>query len=337
MAEPITAALRRAAELTAAGEPLAAVSVLRPVLIDHPDNSEAWCRLSAACLDAGHVDESLEAAKRAITLGERSWGHRLASLALTELGRRDEAVVSAREAVRRDPDEWRSHVALAEALDGVDAAEAVQAARRGADLSTGVARPYEVLGDVALHAHDVTAAREAYRRALVIDPSSDHARLNLRGLAGTVGNTPAPALPAAKPPPPRSRRTSRRALLLVVRKVAGWQAIGSFVLILAGIPSPSRLLAWAAALLLVLLAYLGLRGWFAAPAPARVAPLALVQANPVLGAACVLTALGLVLLVIAAITIAVGEWGLSLLFAVVVCSLLASAIATAGIRPGRSR
>ncbi|TDP97870.1 tetratricopeptide repeat protein [Labedaea rhizosphaerae] len=337
MVEPITAALRRAAELTAAGQPLAAVAVLRPVLAENPDNSEAWCRLSAACLDAGHADESLDAAKRAITLGERSWGHRLASLALIELGRREEAVISAREAVRRDPEEWRSHVALAEALDGMNPAEAVQAARRGAELSNGVARPYEVLGDVALHAHDVAAAREAYRRALVIDPTSDHARTSLRGLAGTVGSTPAPALPAAQPPPPRSRRTSRRALLLIVRRVAGWQAVGSFVLILAGIPSPSHVLAWAGVLLLVLLAYLGVRGWFAAPAPARVAPVALVRASPVLAGACALTALGLVLLVLACVTIAVSAWGLGLLVTVAVCSLLASGLATLGIRPVRAR
>lgn len=337
MVEPVVAALRRAAELTAAGQPLAAVAVLRPVLVDHPELPEAWCRLSAACLDAGLADESLEAAKRAITLGERSWGHRLASLALTELGRSDEAVVSAREAVRRDPDDWRNHITLAEALDGVDHAEAMSSARRGAELSTAEARPYEVLGDVALHAHDVATAREAYRRALEIDPTSDHARVSLRGLAGTAGAAPIPALPAATPASPRGRTVSRTALLLIVRRLAGYQGGGALVLILGGVSGPSALLAWVSVLLLVLLVYLGVRGWFGTPAPARTAPVAMVLANPLLAAACAFEALGLVLLVAWMIALAVDGPGPQLLVSVVVCSLVSAGLATLGIRPARTR
>src|SRR2546429_4986278 len=48
MAETIDAVLVRAAQLTTDGRPRAAIELLRPVLVVHPDHSGAWCRLSVA-------------------------------------------------------------------------------------------------------------------------------------------------------------------------------------------------------------------------------------------------------------------------------------------------
>jgi Flp pilus assembly protein TadD len=153
MADPgrsMDSVLIQAARLTAEGRPESAIAVLRPALQMFPDHSAAWCRLSAALLDAGDAASSLEAAKRAMSLGERSWGHRLASLALLELGRHEEAVVSAREAVRRDAADWRCHVALAEALVPGATAEAVRVARTAVALAPEEPRAHEVLGDAAV-------------------------------------------------------------------------------------------------------------------------------------------------------------------------------------------
>src|SRR6266496_1320278 len=84
----IDAVLVRAARLSDLGRPRAAIAVLASALRVDPGHPVAWCRLSAAYLDIGEARESLDAAKRAMTLGEPAWAHRLASLALVELSRR---------------------------------------------------------------------------------------------------------------------------------------------------------------------------------------------------------------------------------------------------------
>ncbi|GAA2994219.1 tetratricopeptide repeat protein [Actinokineospora diospyrosa] len=172
MAESIDAVLVDAARFTAAGRPEAAVELLRPLLVTHPDHSEAWCRLAAALLDAGDYQLCLDAAKRAITLGERSWAHRLASLSLAEMGRHDEAVVSAREAARRDPGDWRSLVTLSEVLGPSEPEESLEIALRAVEAAPEVPRVHEVLGGAAARAHDTELARRAYTDALLLDPGN---------------------------------------------------------------------------------------------------------------------------------------------------------------------
>src|SRR5882724_12347855 len=98
MAEPISAVLLRAAELTANGRGRKAVALLRPVAVAHPRSQEVWCRLAAAHLDRGDPGAALGAVKRALPLGgDPAWTHRLASRALSGLGRHSEAVSAARE------------------------------------------------------------------------------------------------------------------------------------------------------------------------------------------------------------------------------------------------
>ncbi|MFC7613445.1 tetratricopeptide repeat protein [Actinokineospora soli] len=194
MAQPIDAVLADAARLTAAGRPQAAIDVLRPVIAEHPDHAGAWCGLAAAFLDVGEPQRCLDAAKRAITLGEPAWAHRLASLALTELGRHDEAAISARESARRSPGDWRGYVTLAEALAPIAPADALTAARRAVSIAPEEPRTHEVLGATAEKAGETGAARAAYQEALRLDPGNAEVRAALaklgKGNGARFGDVP---------------------------------------------------------------------------------------------------------------------------------------------------
>ena len=349
MAEQLEAVLVRAAQLTSDGRPRAAIELLRPVLVVHPEHSAAWCRISVAYLDAGELNESLDAAKRAITLGERSWAHRLASLALVELGRYPEAVVSAREAVRRDPLDWRCHVALAEALGATAPKEAVAAARKAVDLAPQEARPHEVLGDAASRTRDTALARRAYRDALRLDPGNEHVVASLSQLGSPTrprvrpvqsGVRPVQPKPPAVDPAPRPARfgrVQRTALWLLVRRAAVWLAIGSFVLLIAGMPSPSPLLVWfALALALVVIGLAGI-GWLALPRGARVGAAVLRRAEPSLLVAAMLVAIAELLLLSWTAALAFGSRGMQLLSVVLIASGLATLLGWLGLRRLRVR
>ncbi|MFC0063263.1 tetratricopeptide repeat protein [Umezawaea endophytica] len=253
MSEPITAVLVRAAEFTASGRPRQAIDLLRPAVAAHPHHAEAWCRLAAAHLDAGEPDPALVAAKRALVLdGDQSWAQRLAALSLSELGRQAEAVVAARESVRRKPADWRCQVVLSEVLAVAPEtrAEAVRVAKHATGLAPTEARAFQVLGDAALRARDWGTAEWAYRAALKLDPTDQDVRANL---ATAQQRRKAPR-PGTAPPTPDA---------LAAVQTSGWQALtrvaavlvgGELLLLLSGMPSPSPLLGWFSALLVVVAA-----------------------------------------------------------------------------------
>ncbi len=327
MAEPIDAVLVEAAELTASGRPEDAIALLRPVLVVHPEHSGAWCRLAAALLDAGDPQLCLDAAKRAITLGERSWAHRLASLALVEMGRHQEAAVSAREAARRDPDDWRGHVALADALGHEDPEGALAAARHAVEVAPQEARVHEILGAAASRVRDFPLAKRAYSDALRLDPGNADVRAALARMAGVRAER------SADPQrhQPVFGRAQRIGLWLVLRRCAGWLAIGSFVLLIAGLPEPSPLLVWfALALLLTVLAMAGLAYW-STPDESRLRPRELARRAPLFAAGAVLLGLGLLMLTIWTIALALGALGMQLLTPALVLALGASAIGWYGL------
>ncbi|HEU5472504.1 MAG TPA: tetratricopeptide repeat protein [Actinophytocola sp.] len=327
MGEPIDTVLARAARITADGRPRVAIELLRPVVDTNPDHAGAWCRLSVAYLDAGDLTESLDAAKRAITLGERSWAHRLASLALGELGRFEESVSCAREAVRRDPADWRCHVALAEALAPTEPDEALAVAKVAIDLAPREARPHEVLGDIAAAADDAPLARRSYRDALALDPGNVHITASLNAL----NSRPAPEEPPPPPqrpvfPPARFGRAQRIALWLVVRRVSVWLAVGSLLLIVAGLSDPGPMLAWFGFGLLVFAVGMVVRGWLRLPPGGRVGPAGLKQAEPLLLAAALPLGLALLFLLIWTLSATMGASGLQLLAVVLVCSALSAGL-----------
>ncbi len=309
MVDQVTATLLRAAELTAAGQPGQAVALLRPVLLSHPEHADAWCHLAAAHLDAGEPDPALTAAKRAIVLGgDPAWAQRLAALALAELDRPAEAVVAARESVRCKPLDWRCHVVLAEALASHPtlAGDALGAARRAVELAGDQARPYQVLGDAAMRARDWATAQWAYRAALDIDPHDPEVRANLDAVhrnraraAGAGGLTGADL--------PQALAGAERALRALVRRLVGLVAVGTLLLLLAGLPAPSTALT-APALLLV-----GLAG------------------------AAALLALAVLLTAGWALALASGTRGLSTLAVAFGCALAAGVLCRPGARPRHPR
>lgn len=332
MAEPIEAVLVRAAALTADGRPHAAIELLRPALVSHPKHSGAWCRLAVAHLDAGDTGQSLDAAKHAITLGERSWAHRLASLALVELGRYEEAVASAREAVRRDPEDWRCHVALAESLGPASPDAAVEVARAAVELAPREARSHEVLGDAAARVHDLTLAKRAYRNALRLDPGNEHIGASLAQI--TALRRRAPNGPSKRSPVIRRRashpagfgRAQRVALWLLVRRASVWLALGSFLLLIAGLPSPNRLLVWfGLALVLFVVGLLG-HAWRGLPPGARAAPGVVRRTEPLILLSVVLLGLALLVLVLWIIGLALGSRGMQLLSVVFACSAVTAGL-----------
>jgi Flp pilus assembly protein TadD len=249
MSEPITAVLVRAAELTASGKPRRAIDLLRPALVANPLHPEAWCRLAAAHLDAGEPDQALTAAKRALVLdGDQAWAQRLTALALSELGRQSEAVVAARESVRRKPTDWRCQVVLSEVLaaDPHTRTEAVEAARQATKLAPTEARAFQVLGDATLRARDWGTAEFAYRTALRLDPTDGDVRANLATVQRKRGKG------TVVTPPTGEALTLANALVWpALSRTAVLLTAGGLLLLLAGMPSPSPLLGWFSGLLVL--------------------------------------------------------------------------------------
>ncbi|OLF11614.1 hypothetical protein BLA60_11790 [Actinophytocola xinjiangensis] len=262
MVGTIESVLVRADELAAQGRQHSAIAMLVAALDRFPEHAAAWCRLAAAHLEAGDPDESLAAATRAMVLGEWSWAHRLASLALVELGRHDEAVVSAREAVRRDAADWRCHVTLAEALAHDTPADAVRSAGVAVSLAPDEARAHEILGDTATLAHDWRVAEAAYTEASRLDQDNEEIAVKLATIAARPPGDPRRVTrPTVRLGTARFGRIERVASLMLVRRIGAWLAVGALALVIAGAPAPSRSLAWLGLGVVAFVALLAWRGW----------------------------------------------------------------------------
>lgn len=230
MSEPTTVVLLRAAELTASGKPRQAIDLLRPLVAANPRHAEAWCRLAAAHLDLGEADQALDSAKRAMVLdGEPAWPQRLAALALSDLGRHQEAAVAARESVRRKPGDWRCYVVLAEVLaDSPDGAvEAFDSALHASQLAPSEARAFQVLGDAALRTRDWGTAEHAYRTAIKLDPSDADSKANLATVQRRRSSKPAPVQ--------LNKLQVWRALRMLSLLLIG----GGLLALIAGMPRPT--------------------------------------------------------------------------------------------------
>lgn len=328
----IDAVLVRAARLSDEGRPRAAIAVLESALEVDPGHAVAWCRLSVAYLDIGEARESLDAAKRAMTLGEPAWAHRLASLALMELDRYDEAVVSAREAVRRAPDDWRGMVTLSEALAHKEPEQAVRAARSAVERAPEEPRTHEVLGDAAMLAHDWMLAEHAYQDALRLDPSNQDVAEKLRRVTHRPGDDPRRRRRPVRTRggTPRFERVHRVAWYVAVRRVAIWQTVGVLV-VLAASPSP-RSVAVLALAALAFVAYRSWRAWARLPPGARIKPAVLARKVPLAAAGGIGLGASVVLLLAFTALLALGPVVKPLLLAALVCALTAVGSTWFGLR-----
>jgi tetratricopeptide (TPR) repeat protein len=297
----IDAVLVRAARLSDEGRTRAAITVLESALEAYPDHPAAWCRLSAAYLDAGEARQSLDAAKRAMVLGEPAWAHRLASLALVELGRHDEAVVSAREAVRRGPDDWRGHVTLSEALAHDEPEQSVSAARAAVVLAPREARAHEVLGDAAMLAHDWMLAEQAYRDALRLDPADPDVAAKLSRLVTRPADDSRRRRRLVRTrTAPGFERVQRVAWYLAVRRAAVWQLVGVLVLLFAS-------LAWFGLAVLLCVGVVAWRGFVRLPPGARMPVAALFAKVPLVVVAAGSLAVSAVALLVWVVLVGLGS------------------------------
>lgn len=158
-------------------------------LREHPDDRDlnGW---RAQCL-IGEKDfaRALEAANRLVAVApDDEWGHRICSIALDSMGQDAEATRAAAEAVRLAPELWQGHARYAMAASTVTGLsdDALRAAHEAVRLGPHEAGTHYTLGYVSQIRGERTTAREAYRRALAIDPEHAHARNNLTTLEGSI-------------------------------------------------------------------------------------------------------------------------------------------------------
>ena len=329
---PIDAVLVRAARLSDEGRPRAAIAVLESALEVDPDHPVAWCRLSAAYLDIGEARESLDAAKRAMTLGEPAWAHRLASLALMELDRHDEALVSAREAVSRAPEDWRGLVTLSEVLAHKEPEQALRAARSAVEHAPEEPRTHEVLGDAAMLAHDWMLAEHAYQDALRLDPSNHDVATKLKRVTHRPGDDPRRKRRPVRTRggTPRFERVHKVAWYVAVRRTAAWQTVGVLAVLAASSSRPS-----VGVLALGVLAFVGYRvwrSWARRPAGAKIKPKTLAAKVPLAAAAGVGLAGSVAFLLVFTVLLPLGPVVRPLLLAALVCALTAVGSTWFGLR-----
>ncbi len=189
-----------------------------------------------------------------------------------------------------------------------------------------------MLGDVALLAADPVLAKRAYRDALRLDPGNEQIIASLDRLGGQPNPEPAPARVQRQVKPARFGRAQRTALWLLVRRAASWLAIGSFLLLIAGLPSPSPLLVWFALGLVLFVVGLAVHGWRRLPRGARVGTRVLRRTEPLMLLPVLLLGLAELFLIGWTVALAVGSRGMLLLIVVLACSGVAAAIGSFGLR-----
>lgn len=165
-----------------------AAQLLQRVVAADPQNARAWCLLAQAHLGGHEESDALRASGTALSLApDDEWPHRLHSIALGKLGRREESIAAARSAARVAPHSWQAFVQLAQALVGDKSAhdEALAAAEQAVALAPHEAATHIVLGMAARACKRHEEADAAFRAALAIDPQNsvahnELARLRLR-------------------------------------------------------------------------------------------------------------------------------------------------------------
>ncbi|MEU1803257.1 tetratricopeptide repeat protein [Streptomyces sp. NPDC019937] len=144
-------------------------------LATDPDDVRAWVRMAACHNSTRDFEDALRATEEALRRAPEDFSaHRFRSFALRRLGRSDESVAAAREAIRVIPDHWMGYVALSEALiypadrwpQSYEAA--VTAVRLGPEETSTHRALWKAA--LAMGRHDV--CEQAVREVLRLDPSN---------------------------------------------------------------------------------------------------------------------------------------------------------------------
>jgi tetratricopeptide (TPR) repeat protein len=186
----------RARLLIEANRPADAVRILSAVVADSPDDAVALRLLAQANLLVSEGRQAavaaVNAAERAVSLdGANAFGWRMLSIAYGRLERHQEARDAARAAQRASPDQWASHVAVANADSAAKQITPETHAAVAAALSLGPneADVHFVAARVAAVTGNVTLATQEYRATLGINPEHAAARNNLAVIEMRRGNT----------------------------------------------------------------------------------------------------------------------------------------------------
>jgi Flp pilus assembly protein TadD len=178
----VSGALQRATVLCDLGRYDQAIVLLRAVLARDPQNVTGLCLLARAHLGQGSASDALRVATDAISLApEHEWPHRIASLALSSLGRDEEALATARTAVRLGPHTAQCYINLAQILaaSGLDLIEARDVAARAVALAPHDPDSYLAVSAVAIADSRHDDAMSAVHRALALDPDNSAAHNEL--------------------------------------------------------------------------------------------------------------------------------------------------------------
>ena len=172
-------------------------SEIRRTLASNPNDPEGL-EIEGLChLRRRDLPRALEALQRALAAQpENAHPHYLYGFALRESGRTAEAEAPLGEALRRCPDEPVYLRALAELKSELRAhADALALALRATEVAPERGANFVTLGFVASAAGDKARAREAYERAVALDPA------DYRGLEQ-------PRLPRPRGGPPAARQVA---------------------------------------------------------------------------------------------------------------------------------
>lgn len=191
---PTELGIARAAALFERLDPEQAVATLAEVLAADPGSVDGWLLMGRLRLALDEVPAALDAATKAIELAPedpRPLG--LASRALTQLGRHEDAVTMAYRAVIAEPRNplWHDRVAWALLVADRNLADAEQAARTAVGLDPNEAHYYFTHGVTLDALGHVDQARQALLVSLRMEPDNPVAQHRLAVLNGETEREPA--------------------------------------------------------------------------------------------------------------------------------------------------
>lgn len=235
----------RALVLLKQGKPDRALELLDKSLSLRKDFAAAMLARGDALQALGRSEQALDAYRRAIPMAPSSaLPHALVAQTLQRLKRFTEAEKSYREALRMEPDNIRVANNLAVLLATQKSAldDALSLARRAVEKEPGRGTYFDTLGLVLQARGDVAAARQAFERALSLEPSNAEFRQHLSQLgavalaptatvavpakAAVTAAVPAPAaaaVPAAPSAPKPAAAAAGDAARVVATRLEAWR------------------------------------------------------------------------------------------------------------------